>query len=159
MCVCRHAHATECIWKLEDNLKESILPFHHLVCLVEVKSGLGGKHFYRLSYITSPPSLSANIFSAVTKKVGTTIPKDDPIVSATGKLLPGFEVDVPTTTTKKMVTSTKKANHVPTSHVPPFFSLLSGEMRTLSVPLHLPSCSDIKSEPHTMWAAVTNCHN
>lgn len=97
MCVCRHAHATECIWKLEDNLKESILPFHHLVCLVEFKSGLGGKHFYRLSYITSPPSLSANIFSAVMKKVGTTIPKDDPIVSAAGKLFPGFEVDAPTT--------------------------------------------------------------
>lgn len=94
--MCGHGHATVCIWKLEDNLKESILPFHHAVCLVEFKSDLRGKHFYQLSYITSPPSLSANILSAVTKKVGTTIPKNDPIVSAIGKLLPAFEGDVPT---------------------------------------------------------------
>jgi hypothetical protein len=74
--------------------------------------------------------------SAVTQKVGTTIPKDEPIESAIGKLLPGFESDGPTTTTK-MVTFTWRANHIPSSHTPPYFFPV--QRGIFPVPFLLPS--------------------
>lgn len=55
MCVCARAHACVQFWRLEDNLPEPVLSFHHVGPRHQTQViGLGSRHLYLPSHLDSP---------------------------------------------------------------------------------------------------------